>query len=153
MGIVECEPCVQIRSVFQRQQLVFNGDARLAVMHFLQGTITSAATVIVLGEEGGTEAGRATVEAVAALGQFLQQALNGGLFTMDEVSELVVFLSALIQFPVPPQQRPSSSALHGNSDEMEAQRLTFLVLGSLLSQSRPLVSSEAWTRAVQVRSV
>jgi hypothetical protein len=41
-------------------------------MIFLQRTITSAATVIVLGEEGGTEAGRATVEAVAMLGQILQ---------------------------------------------------------------------------------
>jgi hypothetical protein len=37
-------------------------------MFFLQGTITSTTTVIVLSEEGSTEAGRAIVEAVAALG-------------------------------------------------------------------------------------
>ena len=47
---------------------MFNEDSRLALMHFFQGTITSASTVILLGEEGGTEAGRAKVEAVAGLG-------------------------------------------------------------------------------------
>lgn len=46
-------------------------------MHFFQGTITSASTVILLGEEGGTEAGMAKVEAVAALGYVV--ASTGGL--------------------------------------------------------------------------
>jgi len=59
---------VQARSVFQRLQLEFTADSLLTLLHFFHGTITSASTVIVLGEEGRTEAGRAKVEAVAALG-------------------------------------------------------------------------------------
>ncbi|KAG0560547.1 hypothetical protein KC19_10G189000 [Ceratodon purpureus] len=148
--------CIFIRNVFQCLQLVFNEDSRLALMHFFQGTITSASTVILLGEEGGTEAGRAKVEAVAGLGQFLLQALNGGLFSVDDVSEVVLFLSGLIQYPaIPVSAQQSISGSHSeaqhasNIDEMEVQRLAFVVVGSLMSQSRSLVSGEAWTSAVQ----
>lgn len=63
--------CVQIRNIFQRRQVEFAADSLLTMLHFFQGTITSASTVTAiqdLGEEGRTEAGRANVEAVAALG-------------------------------------------------------------------------------------
>lgn len=59
---------VQARSVFQRLQLELTADSVRTLLHFFQGTITSASTVIVSGDEGGTEAGRAKIEAVAALG-------------------------------------------------------------------------------------
>lgn len=58
----------QVRNVLQRLQLAFNEELRLALLHFFQGTITSASAVILLGEDGGAEAGRAKVEAVATLG-------------------------------------------------------------------------------------
>ena len=91
--------------------------------------------------------------------QFLLQALNGGLFSVDDVSEVVLFLSGLIQYPaIPVSAQQSISGSHSeaqhasNIDEMEVQRLAFVVVGSLMSQSRSLVSGEAWTSAVQVRN-
>lgn len=79
---------------------------------------------------------------------------------MDDVSELVLFLSGLIRHPatpVPAQQiafGSPSEALHGsNIDEVEVQRLTFVVLGSLISQSTPLVSGDSWISAVQVSNL
>lgn len=76
---------------------------------------------------------------------------------MDDVSEAVLFLSGLITYPVTPAPallstaRSDSEGHHGsNVDEMELQRLTFVVMGSLISQARPLVSGETWTIAIQV---
>lgn len=67
---------MQVRSVFQRQLLEFSADSLLTVLHFFQGTITSASAVIVLDEEGETEAGWAKVEAVAALGYVATLAIS-----------------------------------------------------------------------------
>jgi len=76
---------------------------------------------------------------------------------MDDVSEVVLFLSGLITYPVTPESalqstgRSDSEGHYGsNIDEMEVQRLTFVVMGSLMSQARPLVSGETWTTAMQV---
>lgn len=152
--------CIFVRNVLQRLQLAFNEELRLALLHFFQGTITSASAVILLGEDGGAEAGRAKVEAVATLGKFLQEAHNGGSLSMDDVSEAVLFLSGLITYPVTPAPallstaRSDSEGHHGsNVDEMELQRLTFVVMGSLISQARPLVSGETWTIAIQALRV
>ncbi|KAG0566092.1 hypothetical protein KC19_7G038000 [Ceratodon purpureus] len=157
--------CTFVRSVFQHQQLEFNTDSLHTLLHFFQRTITSASTVVVLREDGVTEAGKAKVEAVAALGKFLLQLHYGGLLSMDDVSRHVLFLTDLITYPVTPSvpiRRSTSSRIsdppgaqhgHNNIYEMEVQRLTFVAIGSLVDQARHLVSDETWNMTIQALRV
>ena len=59
---------MQINEIGFRMQLEFNSNALLALVNFFQGVVTSATPVIILEEEGGTEARKAKVEALTALG-------------------------------------------------------------------------------------
>lgn len=74
---------------------------------------------------------------------------------MDDVAGHVLFLVGLIAnpvTPVPTRRSTSRSDPVARSDvhEVEVQRLTLVAIGSLISQARPLVSTETWTIIIQV---
>jgi len=129
------------RGVFQRVQLEFTAETELTLLHFFRGVLTSGLSAI--------EVWRAKVEAVAALGRFLQQLHEGGLLSVDAVADHVLFLVRLIQDP--------GAALHAagsNYDcELEVQRLTFVALGYLFSQARTFVFERPWAIALQALRV
>ena len=56
-------------------QLEFSSYALLTLVNFFQGVITSATPVIVLEGEGGTDASKAKVEALTALGCVIRTVL------------------------------------------------------------------------------
>ncbi|KAG0593233.1 hypothetical protein M758_1G307300 [Ceratodon purpureus] len=148
--------CNLINEISFRMQLEFSSYALLTLVNFFQGVITSATPVIVLEGEGGTDASKAKVEALTALGQVLHD--NGDQLPVAEVSLLVSFLLGLINHPATALRgqhngsglRPSIAAWSRNfDDDMEVQRLAFVAIGNLFTRAGPVISNDTWRFTVQ----